>query len=121
MFNQIHKSYKSKYFTDAPIVKRTNREATEGERNVSLVCDIRGNPSVYQVRWTQVVDGTLVQRFSEGGTRLRIPYVTVQDDGEYVCNVSNGISDPAGEVWKQGTCSLSVLGICHYWRNDVFI
>ena len=102
---------KTNMFTDAPIIKRTNISATKGDRNISLLCDVKGNPPVDKVFWTHEVNGILVRRFREYGRQLTLPYVITEDEGNYVCRVSNGLSNPAGEMWQYAKGTLSVEGM----------
>lgn len=90
-----------------PIITLPEKKEFKLGEQVVVECSVTANPSPVRVQWFKVGN----ERFSYVGKTLRLPRVTAEDNGQYICSATNYI-DPAGkgrlERTKNATISINV-------------
>ncbi|XP_052063840.1 hemicentin-1-like [Mytilus californianus] len=102
--------------TYSPVVQNYNVTFKTNDGPITLKCEAKGVPNTYKFsEWRHFTHNDQLVRTIQGYTNgtLILPHqeLTYENSGIYICNVTNGIPDEDGLVWKAGKVEVIIEGI----------
>ncbi|XP_077286250.1 hemicentin protein echinoid isoform X2 [Arctopsyche grandis] len=92
-------------FPPSVVIESKTRETEEGGM-VNIRCNVTANPEPISIEWTKEGKAD----FRQSGESLRLPRVTADSAGTYICKATNIIVTAGGKrIEKTGTSSVAVL------------